>query len=499
MWQVERAALSRGGPPPALAGTTLLVKDDSMMRITTRSLLPLLAAGTFLGACADQTPTSITTDDAAFSARGGAGNYETTGNHLVLFRQEQIPGDFAARVARAGGKIESTNRVGIAVVSGLSATEAQKLRRADDVESVILEPLFHLPEPQVEGTFAAAAEIASSETPQTAFFFPRQWHLHVIQAPEAWAAGHLGSPDVIVAILDTGLDYNHADLVGRVDLSRSVSFIPSDDALLQANFPGAHPVADLHYHGTHVGATVSSNASAAAGVTSRTTLMGVKVCNVNGSCPGGAVMAGITHATDNGARVINMSLGGRFFIEGNEEWIKFVSRTMWEARRNNVTVVVAAGNNNRDMGAQPEFFNSYCDGMFTICVAATGPTSRTTVNGPWFNIDTKASYSNFGELIDIAAPGGNAGIAVTAACSGFSLQVPVCQTGTFVLGISGTSMAAPHVAGVVAALAADMSFPGVVPMRNHLLANADYIGDPYFFGAGRLNMYKALSNNRFVN
>src|SRR5690606_303164 len=123
-----------------------------------------------------------------------------------------------------------------------------------------------------------ADEVPLAHNPANAFFYPRQWHLRAIGADVTWAAGMLGSSDVVVSIVDTGLDYNHASLEGLVDLDRSISLHPWDDEMLADSFPGAHPVADMNRHGTHVGATVVSTGEVGAGVTGHTTLFGVKVC-----------------------------------------------------------------------------------------------------------------------------------------------------------------------------------------------------------------------------
>lgn len=134
--------------------------------------------------------------------------------------------------------------------------------------------------------------------------------MRAIDADKAWAAGEFGSEDVVVAILDTGIDYTYPDLLGRVDLSRSISLQPRDDALVSAFFPGKHPITDLHYHGTHVASTVVSNGYIVAGVTSMTTLIGVKVCSVYGGC--NRIFEGIKYAVDQDADITYMSLGGGF-------------------------------------------------------------------------------------------------------------------------------------------------------------------------------------------
>ena len=76
--------------------------------------------------------------------------------------------------------------------------------------------------------------------------------------------------------------------------------------------PSKNLITDLQYHGTHVAATVVSNGIVGAGVTSKTKLMGVKVCRVDRSCSFGAIISGVLYAADNGADVANLSLGGSF-------------------------------------------------------------------------------------------------------------------------------------------------------------------------------------------
>src|SRR5262249_37237448 len=131
----------------------------------------------------------------------------------------------------------------------------------------------------------APATLESPNNPASAFFFGLgwQWNLKAIHADQAWAAGDLGSSAVTVSIIDSGIDYNSFDLTGLVDLSRSVSFVPTDDALAATLFPGVNPITDLNGHGTGVAAVVVSNALAFAGVTSRTRLIAVKTHDVTGS------------------------------------------------------------------------------------------------------------------------------------------------------------------------------------------------------------------------
>lgn len=421
---------------------------------------------------------------------------QTTLEWVVLMRGNSASADFRSVVAEAGGQVTYAHEgAGIAVVTA-SPEQASLIGRSSDVLAIEQDTSFQLAPAAAGEEIETYGDATSVSNPATAFFYPRQWHLRAIGADVAWTAGKLGNPAVTVAILDTGIDYSHPDLVGKVDLSRSRSFVASDDAVVAAQFPGKHPVTDLHFHGTHVAATVSSNAIAAAGVTSRTTLIGVKVLSRTGSGNLSWILGGILHATDAGADVINMSLGGGFSKAGNGRYVALIQRAMNYAYRHGSLVVVAAGNERHDLDHDGNLLKTYCGTANVVCVSATGPTSRSSINGPWQNVDAIASYSNFGRSsISVAAPGGNSGGAVAAACSRTSLLFPVCRTGTFILNANGTSMAAPHVSGLAALLVSELGFDRPAQVRATLIQSADDVGtpgtDPYY-GKGRINIPRAL-------
>lgn len=420
---------------------------------------------------------------------------EASERHLVLLKGNAK--SFDSSVSQLGGQvIYKHDATGFAVVEGLTEDGATQLSQLKSVSDVAPNVTFNLPDTLIGETQSADAQaIASNEDPASASFFSRQWHLQAIQADDAWEMGRTGSASVTVAILDTGIAYTHADLEGLVDLDRSVSFLPQDDELVDMFFPGMHPVTDLHYHGTHVAATVSSNASAAAGVTSETTLMGVKVCSVFGGCPGDAIFMGLAHAVDNGADVINMSLGGTFSKSQYPGYVSFVNKFFNYARAQGVTVVVSAGNSGIDMDHDADGYKTYCSTPATVCVSATGPESAESVNGPWVNIDSPAYYTNYGRsAINVAAPGGNTGGSVVAACSSTSLVIPICQSGTYVVGLGGTSMAAPHVSGLAAMMVEEYG-RNPAQVKAALEQSADDLGqqgtDP-FYGKGRINVLNAV-------
>ncbi|HEX2077463.1 MAG TPA: S8 family serine peptidase [Longimicrobium sp.] len=491
-----------------------------------KRVAPLFMAGLVaLAACSDNPAALADAANPSFNVEGAEG----AGTYLVRFPETGIPADFAEQVASLGGEVifaHAGARVG--AVAGLSPEAAVQLgvtgvQLSADAD-VQLDPMTSDVEATLEGAVVEAESPASPTNPTTAFFYNRQWNMRAVQANAAWAAGKLGSSTIKVGILDTGLDYLHPDLYGRVDLTLSRSFLSAtENARVQASFPGAHPVADLHYHGTHVGSTVSSNGLAAAGVTSRVTLVGLKVCapgnagnGWRGSCPTSGTMNAILYAADNGIPVINMSLGGEFLRRnvansGGEEisFIETINAVFNYAREKGTTIVVSAGNSAYNMQSDANGYKSYCDAPHVICVSATGPGSA-PAHGTYSNVDQLAPYSNYGGKVTVAAPGGagrnaapvNVGW-VYAACSGFSLPISGCRTRFYnpatgawsasVIGINGTSMASPHVAGV-AALAAERVGTNPSAVRGAVTGTSDDLGkngkDP-IYGQGRVNAARA--------
>jgi subtilisin family serine protease len=365
-------------------------------------------------------------------------------------------------------------------------------------------------------------EITSQANPTLASRYSWQWNMRDIQAPKAWAAGKLGRSDVTVAILDTGIDYDAPDLAGLVDFSRSVSFIASDNAVTQTYFPTRNPISDYNGHGTNVATQVSSNARAIAGVTSHTTLIGVKVLSGMGSGSLSAVLNGVLWAADHGADVANMSLGvkGGVSKTANGSYVSLINKVFNYAKQKGMLIVVSAGNDGIDLDHNGNMFAAYCDAPHVVCVSAVGPT--TAAGFATDAMDTPSYYTNIGRSgIAVAAPGGNADAAngfaaspwpwgsdiaswVWSYCSkttlvfsnaGQPLGYAGCQGGNLLTGYIGTSQASPHVAGLAALLVAEMGHGKPQQIKNVIQNSADDLGQPGtdpFYGRGRINVAKAL-------
>lgn len=491
-----------------------------MLRSISRPALALFLAGASgLAACSDTSTDAITAPAAGAPVRSVA--VSETGEYLV--RLKGSAAGFRASVEALGGSVSFIHQgAGVAVVSGLSAEGATQLAGAGSVAEVQPDAIVSLSRPRSPVTEEMEAGIASQANPATAILYSWQWNMRAINADKAWAAGKLGNAGVTVAILDTGIDYTSPDMGGLVDLSRSVSFIPSDNAIRAANFPNRENVDDFNGHGTNVASQVSSTGFAFAGVTSRTTLMGVKVLDASGSGPISAILRGVLWAADHDADVINMSLGAMFTkAGGNGRTVGLFNQVFSYAKRQGAVIVVAAGNESTDldhsmipdtagvMQRYPSLYAAYCDATHVICVSATGPE---TFGG---NPDVSSFYTNFGRsAVSVAAPGGNVGGTASAwpwgrgtasivwsTCARNYLPNPAnpanrpCAARVSAMPMIGTSQAAPHVAGLAALLVAEMGKDNPAQIKARIQQSAVDAGqsgtDPYF-GKGRIDVARAL-------
>ena len=267
--------------------------------------------------------------------------------------------------------------------------------------------------------------------------YSEQWPLPLIQAPSAWNITQ-GRDDVVIAIIDTGVDYNHPDLKnniwinkgeiagngkdddknGYVDDVRGYNFVSVPKAAVA---PGERPgprdnnPMDFEGHGTHcagIAAAVANNSYGIAGVAPKCKIMALRAgfegTNGIGSLTDADVSAAILYAIDNHANVISMSFGGP--VPGSYE------KEVKLALSKNVVLVAAAGNTNSPAKCYP----AADDGV--ISVAACD------------RLGNRASFSTYGSWVTVAAPG----ISILS-------TLPNNRFGMY----SGTSMACPHVAGVV--------------------------------------------------
>ncbi len=286
----------------------------------------------------------------------------------------------------------------------------------------------------IEPDFIATKVIIPNDS-----LYPQQWGLKKIQSEGAWNTTQ-GNTNVDIAILDTGIDDSHPDLAGKI--------------ATRANFT-TDPDIDGDGHGTHVAgiaAASTNNNLGIAGLGFNSRLISVKVLDNSGSGYYSWVTNGIIWASDNGAEVINLSLGGN----SSSTTLRDAIRYAWNK---GVVITAAAGNSNNRRALYPAYYNE------SIAVAATDQN------------DKKASFSSYGTWVDVAAPGVNI----------------ISTTGGDYQTWSGTSMATPYVAGVaglVKSLHPDWSNSQI---RNKIESSADKIAKTgSYWVHGRINACKAV-------
>ncbi|MDZ4701359.1 MAG: S8 family serine peptidase [Rhodothermales bacterium] len=334
------------------------------------------------------------------------------------------------------------------------------------------------------------------------FFFDLQWGHDAVDAVEAWNQGARGK-GVTVAVLDSGVDCDHPDIAPNLMLAKSASFVAGEAVCVQPGF--------FFNHGTHVAGTVlaADNGIGTIGVAPEAKLIAVKVLSeFTGSGSFDGVIAGIVHAVDQGADVINMSLGALFPKAGQFDGAQKEVRAALEvatayARAHDVLVIASAGNSATNLDAGYIHLPSDADDVLSI--SATTPIGWAL--DPSTNLDIPTSYTNYGKnSIDFAGPGGDALYpgnenclvgGLVRPCWVFDLVFSTIADGWGWAG--GTSMAAPHAAGVAAIIRGKYPNADIYRVRDIMKNWSDKLGDnpgnDTYFGWGRVDAIQGITGS----
>ncbi|MGH3712680.1 MAG: S8 family peptidase [Micromonosporaceae bacterium] len=442
-------------------------------------------------------------------------------NFIVLAPQGSGVDTAVKRVRATGADLVARyDAIGVLIARSTRSDFVNAVRGAG-VQSAAATTGFGAPLETGEETVAAADDPATVAEP----LWPRQWDMRAIDVAAAHAVT-TGSPDVVVGVLDSGIDAAHPDLASQVDASRSAGCL--------SGAPDTSPAAwapSTSDHGTHVAGTIAAarNGVGIVGVAPGVRLASVKVVNDDGFIYPEAAVCGFMWAGQHGFQVTNNS----YFIDPWEYncrndvrqrpiWAA-VQRAIRYASGQGVLTVASAGNSNNDLAhkfiddgspndgsAPPEerLINGACvdlpaEAPGVVTVSATGPTG------------TKSFYSSYGlGVVEVAAPGGDS-------------RQPGTEPNGRVLSTTwpggswgykqGTSMAGPHAAGVAALIAS--VHPGLAPgaIAAALQSSADETACPEgrlyippgpgdftaycygstanngFYGHGEVNAYRAVT------
>jgi len=469
-----------------------------------------IAFALILSGCQEQTPLDVASEDGiaelSLAKKKATTTEELDGHYMIIASGNDLPKGLDEAVAALNGSVTAKmDNIGVASAFSEDPDFMTNASEISGVMAVIPDLKVDRVKPVIE---PIAIETDFGNPPASGdddFFFDLQWGHDAVDAPEAWETGNRGA-GVRVFVLDEGFDMDHPDLAPNINYDLATSFVTE---------PGEstpdYVLPDAFSHGSHTAGTIAAadNGFGTIGIAPEAEIVPVKVLSeVLTYGYSSWIIQGVIYAAMNGADVINMSIGGGGYRSlGAPDIQRYYmvpyKRALNYAYQMGATVAVSAGNGGLNRNKTRDLLIMPADAPNVITISATAPIGWAADFTTDLDIFA-ASYSNYGKRsIDFAAPGGNYMYPGEEFCNVGGIVVP-CWVFDMVFSTgnggwywsAGTSMAAPHAAGV-AALIIGKNGGSMNPsqVKAIMKQTADDLGKPgkdAYYGHGRVNAFKAV-------
>jgi subtilisin family serine protease len=426
-----------------------------------------------------------------------------TRTYVVLYRDLKVTGPSLTAITASGGKVRGRyGSIGVAVVTSSSRSFRGDLMRKDrSVLGAAATDTFGV---QLKADQAGPDDALPGDTPaaDSDSLSGLQWDMVQIHTPEAHAISG-GSPSITVGDIDTGLDYTHPDLAPNVDFANSVSCL--------GGVPNTSPSAwmDQNGHGTHTAGTIAAaaNGIGIVGVAPNAKIAGIRAGNADGFFFPEAVICSFMWAGSHNIPITNNSYFADPWLyncrnDAEQRAIWIAERRAIQYAQNRGTLVVAAEGNDADDlthptadATSPDDTDPVLRQIHNDCAVVPVEVPGVVVVSASGNLKIKSFYSSYGiGVTDVMAPGGDSILQLTAAAPNgrvlstwpSSLLNVTCLAARRLVDASGatycyqqgTSMAAPHVAGVAALIESHLGITSPGPVASRLAGTADQVDCP---------------------
>ncbi|CEG29369.1 S8 family serine peptidase [Bacillus sp. B-jedd] len=463
-------------------------------------------------------------------AQSGKTNAAPEKEYYVLAYKGKLPGNYADAISKAGGTVERViPEIGIVEAASADSTFLTKVKKDTSIQSAGRELEAYLetdPDDKVQFTPGTPNGQKVTLDANADSYWDKQWDMHRLTNDGDSYKLNKGNKDTVVAVIDTGIDFNHPDLKDNADEAGSKTFVP-----------GTTDAWDKNGHGTHVAGSIAANGKVK-GVGPELTVRAYRVFGATGGAQQSWITDAIVAAANDGVEVINMSIGGWRWMahnldeKGDSASMVAYQRAIQYAVQKGVTVVVSAGNDSRDLNNIHDM-QAYWKETYGLdikgpsrVVPAQIPGVITVSSSNEWSENSIAFYSNYGNAIDVAGPGGDNGPLYdelyrndpkgnyldkrdfTYRTLSTYPSYPVASNATTQFSdgnwhgysyLHGTSMAAPKVAGVAGVIKAahpEYSPAQVAAAIRQSAIDFGKVGADPLYGKGEANIYNFLANDK---